>query len=474
MLQPDEIMTGEKDTSGSHLPASLMALYALPTLPLALVILPIGIVLPAFYAGNTTATLAAIGAIAFASRAFDAFTDPLIGFLSDRTRTPIGGRKPWMLAGAIIAAFSLFQLFTPDSSSGIVYYTVWSFAVYTGFTLIDIPMRAWGIELCVNYDERSRISTYVTTFTVLGSVTFWLALILQYPITGTTELTAGVFRAIGWVFAFLLPALIILAVIRVPNGDPVSNDSPTLKDMISSFRGNRPMWRFVTAYALWATGNGIFTVTFYIFMMEYMKLGPQFAFLMLTYFGVQVLSMPVWLKIMYRFGKHRSWSVSFALQASLPWLVLLLEPGPAAFIPALVITAILALVAGGILVVPMALLGDIVDYDILKTGVNRAGNYFAINTLMQKFGMGAGMGIGLPVIAAFGYQSGVEITGLVKFGLIFTYLGLPTVFGLTAAAVIWGFPIDARRHGIIRRRLEQRTARNLAATGLPSHAGVQR
>jgi GPH family glycoside/pentoside/hexuronide:cation symporter len=465
-------MTRATNNNSKRLPASLMAVYALPTLPLALVILPIGIVLPAFYAANTTATLAAIGAVAFASRAFDAFTDPLIGFLSDRTHTPLGGRKPWMLLGALIAALSLFQLFTPDSSSGIVYYTVWSFAVYTGFTLIDIPMRAWGIELCVNYDERSRISTYVTTFAVLGSVTFWLALIIQFPFTGTTDLTAEVFRAIGWAFAFLLPALIIYAVVRVPTGEPVSDENPTLKDMVASFRGNRPMWRFVAAYALWATGNGIFTVTFYIFMMEYMLLGPQFPFLMLVYFGVQVLSMPLWLKIMYRFGKHRSWSISFALQATLPWLVLLIEPGPSAFLPAMVLTAVLALVAGGILVVPMALLGDIVDYDILKTGVNRAGNYFAINTLMQKFGMGAGMGIGLPVIAAFGYQSGADITGLVKFGLIFTYLVLPTCFGLAAAAVIWGFPIDARRHGIIRRRIEQRAARSMkTAAAAESHDG---
>jgi len=455
-------MSNKADYNEGRLPASRMAVYALPTLPLALVILPIGIVLPAFYESHTTATLAAIGGIAFASRAFDAFTDPLIGFLSDRTHTPIGGRKPWMLIGALIAALALFQLFTPTESNGIAYYAAWSFAVYVGFTLIDIPMRAWGIELCVDYDERSRISTYVTTFTVLGSVMFWLALILQYPFTGTTELTAEVFRGIAWVFALLLPALILLAVIRIPTGKPVSDESPTLRDMVASFRGNRPMWRFVTAYALWATGNGIFTVTFYIFMTEYMFLGPKFPFLMLVYFGVQVFSMPFWLKIMYRFGKHRSWSVSFALQASLPWLVLLIEPGPSAFIPAMMLTAVLALVAGGILVVPMALLGDIVDYDILKTGVNRAGNYFAINTLMQKFGMGAGMGIGLPVLAAFGYQGGAEITGWVNFGLKFTYLFLPTCFGLAAAAVIWGFPIDARRHDIIRRRIEQRAARSLA------------
>lgn len=451
----------EKD--GDRLPGALLALYSLPTLPLALVILPIGIVLPAFYEKHASASLAAIGGVAFASRAFDAVTDPLIGFVSDRTDTALGRRKPWMLLGSLVAAVSLFQLFTPESTSGIGYYTVWSFALYAGFTLIDIPMRAWGIELCVNYDERSRISTYVTTFTVLGSVSFWLALIGQVPFTGTSELTPEVFRGIAWTFAFLLPALIVLAVVRVPAGKRVSDTNPTLRDMLASFMANRPMWRYVTAYGLWATGNGIFTVTMYIFITQYMQLGPQFPFLMLIYFAVQVVSMPLWLRIMYRLGKHRAWCMSFALQALLPWSILAIEPGPSAFVPAIGVTASIALSAGGILVAPMALLGDVVDYDILKTGVNRAGNYFAINTLIQKFGMGAGMGIGLPVLAAFGYSSGVEIAGPVRFGLILTYLVLPSCFGLAAAAVMWKFPLDARRHAIIRRRIEQRAARAAAA-----------
>ena len=134
------------DTTSDRVPAHLLAIYSLPTLPLALVILPIGIVLPAFYESYTTASLAAIGFFAFASRAFDAVTDPMIGFLSDRTRSPIGRRKPWVLAGAVVASLSLFQLFTPEPTDGILHYAVWSFALYVGFTLIDIPQRAWGIR----------------------------------------------------------------------------------------------------------------------------------------------------------------------------------------------------------------------------------------------------------------------------------------------------------------------------------------
>ena len=69
----------------------------------------------------------------------------------------------------------------------------------------------------------------------------------------------------------------------------------------------------------------------------------------------------------------------------------------------------------------------------------------------------------LPLIAVFGYTADAVVEGTVKFGLLFTYLGLPLIFGLTAALIIWNFPIDARRHAIIRKRIEQRAERKARA-----------
>ncbi len=59
---------------------------------------------------------------------------------------------------------------------------------------------------------------------------------------------------------------------------------------------------------------------------------------------------------------------------------------------------------------------------------------------------------------------------MVKFGLLFTYLGLPLIFGLTAAWIIWGFPIDARRHAVIRKRIEQRAIRKARDAAIAEQA----
>jgi len=116
-------------------------------------------------------------------------------------------------------------------------------------------------------------------------------------------------------------------------------------------------------------------------------------------------------------------------------------------------------------IAPMALLGDISDYGTLKTGRNNTGNYFAIQTLLQKANMGIGAGIAFPILALFGYQLGAENSGSALFGLFLVYIILPAVTSVVAAAILWNFPINARRHGIILRRLEQLAARSAQRIG---------
>jgi Na+/melibiose symporter-like transporter len=442
-----------------RVPTGALLLYSLVTLPISLVNLPLNIVLPSFYAQNTATTLAAIGAVSFFARAFDAVADPLVGFFSDRMETRWGRRKPWVLAGSLFCAVAILFLFSPPSTAGIGYYTLFCFAFYVGYALFDVPTKAWGSELSRHYQERARIATFLTVASVLGALGFWFALIIQVPFTHSTEINPTVFRAIATVAAVALPVVALLACYFVPRGVSVNDTATSPRELLKAVRGNRLFWRYCAIVGFWQLGNGIFSSVFFIFITQYFKLGPQFAPIMLVYFAVQVASLPLWLKLIRRFGKHRPGAWSWILNALVPFAVLLFEPGPAAFVPALVLTAVMGLVAAGGQVVPLALLGDIVDYDILRTGVNRAGNYFALQNVLFKLCMGAGMGIGLPLIAAFGYAHGVPIEGRVKLGLVLAYLILPAVFQLGAAAFAWNFPLDARRHEIVRRRIAQRAER---------------
>jgi Na+/melibiose symporter-like transporter len=137
-----------------------MACYGALNLPTSVVGLPIALYIPAFYSENLGLSLAAVGALIALSRLTDVFTDPMIGILSDRWQTRFGRRKPWILVGTPLKLLSLWMLFVPDSpvslavwqalggSAGVtnVYLFVWISALYLGFTLVDLPYRAWGAE----------------------------------------------------------------------------------------------------------------------------------------------------------------------------------------------------------------------------------------------------------------------------------------------------------------------------------------
>jgi len=106
------------------------------------------------------------------------------------------------------------------------------------------------------------------------------------------------------------------------------------------------------------------------------------------------------------------------------------------------------------------ILSDVIDYDILKSGVNRAGNYFAIDSMMLK-GVGALAGsIGFWLLAAFNFDPKLsEFTPDAVFGLLFTVAVIPVFFFVAGGIMLWFFPINARRHAIIRRRIESLAAR---------------
>jgi Na+/melibiose symporter-like transporter len=258
-----------------------------------------------------------------------------------------------------------------------------------------------------------------------------------------------------------------LAVRHVPQGyNLATREQVPLRQAVSQLRFNKPLWRFVAAQAVWGIGQGMYLSVIFVFMRDYLQLGDKFPILMIWFFAVQTVAMPVWARLMMRFGKHRVWAFSWAAYSLMQPVVLLLEPGAAAFVPAMGIVAVTAFINAASYIAPMALLGDIADYGTLKTGANNTGNYFAIQTLLQKANMGIGAGFAFPILALFGYEMGAENTGRALFGLMLVYIVVPALTSVAAAMILWNFPIDSRRHHIIRRRLEQLTERGKIVNAL--------
>ena len=440
--------------------------FAFPSLPHAFVALPLNIVIPAFYATHTTVTLLQIGVFTSGSRLLDAFLDPMVGFISDRTPTRWGKRKPWLIAAGLVCAAALFFLFQPPPGATILYYGLWSFLLYCGFSLFEIPQAAWSAELSRDYAERSRINTTVAQFNVSGSLVFWLTPILLFAVSGTTSITGQSLSAIAWLYLLLMPAGLLVAAKVVPRGAPVASQPLRIRDLFKSLRRNRPFRAYILAYGLWGLGQGATLSVTMIFLTDRMRLASAFPFMMIALFSTTIVSLPVWSRLALRFDRHRVWAVSLVLSALGRPLALLVTPGPAGLWPMLALTCLSGFLTAPWNFAPPAMLSDVIDYDIWRNGANKAANICAMNTLLVKASMALGDGGAFIIMDRFHYRAGVANTGSAETGLLIAYLVIPGIFHALAAAAGWRFPLTSRRQTIVRRRIESIGLR--LARGTPS------
>jgi len=441
-----------------RLSKKILLVFAAPNAAMSIMHQPAVYIIPAFYAKFTEVSLATIATVLLLGRLFDAISDPLIGYFSDRTKSRFGKRKPWIAAGTPIAMVSIIFMFTPPSSAGTLYFAFWSIVMFASWTLIDIPHVAWGAELSHDYDERSRIMTAREVAYYTGSLLFMASPLLLRPWTGNTEIGPQVMRFAGWTVAISLPVLIFFTLRLVPIGKQVATHNVDLWDFVKSVKVNRPFVRYAVTRVSDFTGLGIWLSAFFIFTDTYLGIGDKFAYLLLIAWLTRVLAAPVWLRLFLLFGKHRVWAVSAFSSALITPMALLVAPGPSAFLPLMVYAFALGFVESGGAFAPKAIFGDVVDYDTLKTGSNKAGSYYAFEGLMQKAAIAIGGSLGFYLLSAFEFNINGGNSTQQNLGLFLAFGIAPPILRAIAGLTIWGFPIDSRRQGIIKRRIESRAA----------------
>ncbi len=436
-----------------------LAFFAAPNFSLAIMHMPVFFVIPALYAANTTITMSAIASILLIGRIFDAVTDPLIGFFSDRTQSRLGKRKPWMIAGTPLAMVAIIFLFSPPPTAGATYFLVWSITLFVSWTLIDIPSNAWGAELSRDYNERSRIMTWRAVAGYSGNVVFMLLPLMLMPFTGTTEIGIEAMTIAGWIVAFTLPILMYCAIKYVPSGTNLAMHRVNLKDLWDSARRNKTFYRYVASGSFSFIAMSIWGTLLLIYLSSYMGIGDKFIFILLTAWITRIFVAPLWLKLIYRFGKHKIWATGAFSSALMVPTILLIPIGPYTFSLMLLYALILGFTETAWVVAPRTILGDIIDYDILKTGADKASIYFALDGLIIKFASGVGSAIAFFLLSAYKFDvhGGNDSSQLT--GLILGFTVLPPILYTIAGLIIWNFPLDSRRQAIIKRRIESRKER---------------
>ncbi len=442
------------DIPSSRLGRWVIAAYGLPALPLALLTLPVFVYIPPFYAESLGIPLAAVAQALVVIRLADAFSDPLIGYAGDRFPAR-NRRKVWLTASIPVVAVAAWFLFSPGETADTGHLIGWGVALSLGWTMAIVPLSAWGAELSTDYNERTRIAGTREAL-VLAGILVATALPALLPLLGQ-ESPRAVLTALAIIVAagFPLAALVTLAIVPEPQDRSVNRIAALAG--LKAMAANRAFLRLVAAFLANGIANAFPASLFLFFVTHRLQAEEATGLLLLTYFLCGLVSVPVWVAIAARTGKHRAWMAGMGIACAVfVWVPLL---GPGDITAFLVISALTGLMIGADLALPAAIQADVIDADTAETGEQRSGIYFAAWGMATKLALALGAGLALGLLPGFGFDPGRGIvTESGVTALAVAYSSAPVAFKLLAIALMWRFPLTAERQAELTARISASAA----------------
>jgi len=443
------------------LPHKIMLYYASPHLTHAVATLPVALFVPAFYADDMALPLAGVGAAIAASRALDMVSDPLIGILSDRHKTRWGRRKPWIALGTPLLMLSAWMVFAPAGKVSLLYLFVWASLLFFAFTLVDLPHKAWGAELSTDYTERTHVAAWREGLGALGQILF-LGVLSVLDYLGYVE-NRDQLRVIALIIVVSLPPLVTLALARVP-------EFPS-EELVGERHGGWAGLRLVlrnqafmrTLITLLLLGTAVLIqATLHRLVLTHVVGRPDiFATMILAENLVSLAMVPVWMNIANRIGKHRAiilaalwiglWSLGF------PWV----DRGDTLLYVTLIILRGASLAS--IFMLANSIAADVVDHDIVASGRQRTGLFFAVWGIAIKLAVALGVLLGTALPAAFGFEPSASVQPPeAKQWLLVIYGWLPCLVIALGLPIMWNFPIDRARQRVLRDQIAARRVNPVA------------
>ncbi|MGD8285809.1 MAG: MFS transporter, partial [Desulfobacterales bacterium] len=215
------------DKAAYRVPLFKKIAYAAPAFFLAVVGIPIYVYIPKFYTDVVGINIALLGSILFSVRIFDALTDPALGYLSDRTRTPMGRRRPYIAIGSVFVALTMFLLFNPprvSASLETVWFAVCIYALFLCWTAVVVPYESLGPEITFDYNERTGLFGLRDGFLIAGTLAAASSPAVVQWLFGLTGDADGERAKFFWIAAIYAPLLIgscwwcVLAIKELPQG----------------------------------------------------------------------------------------------------------------------------------------------------------------------------------------------------------------------------------------------------------------
>ncbi|MBV6443525.1 MAG: MFS transporter [Haliscomenobacteraceae bacterium CHB4] len=413
-------------------------------------------------------------------RIYDAITDPIMGYISDNTKSKWGRRRPYIFAGAILSGvlFAVLWQLTPENSQqyNFWYFLIFSLIYLTGNTIFSTPLIGLGYEMTSDYNERTRLMGFSQTIgQVAWMIVPWFWVIIANPNLFETQAEGvqklSVVVGAACLLLGILPALFCK---EVDQTNLQNRDDITLKNLLNNLKGllhnmvliskNQPFMRLCGATFLVFNGFqmvasfSFFIIVFYLFNGQYEAAGTWPAwFTTISAIATAFLIIPVITWMSNKWGKRKAFVISTAISIvgyilkwwgfspDNPWLMFLPIP-------------FMSFGIGGLFTLMMSMTADVCDLDELNNGMPRKeGTFGAIYWWMVKLGQGLALVLGGLVLKLVGFDQNAATQAADTIAkLRIADISIPAITAALAIVVMWNYDLTEERAHEIKEELIRR------------------
>lgn len=414
------------------------------------------------------------GSVLMFGRLWDAINDPLVGWLSDRTQSPLGRRYPWMIVGVVPLSICFVLLWTVPpvrTQWGLFsYYATLSLFAFASLTAVQLPYTTLAAELSNDYDERTALIGMKSAFSIGGSI---LGLVMAEIVFARVSDPEAQYQLLGKLSASLAVFMIAICVFgtyrrywQVQASRPrlAPNTPPTalLSEIRSVFR-NAAFRKILGLYLCGWIGIQLTAAMLPYFVGTWMSLPEShFARMALTVQGTAIAMVVVWERVARLSGKRTVFLLGAPLAILALSALVTVQPGQ------VVVMYILGVFAGmgvaTMYMVPFAMLPDVVDLDELETGLRREGLYFSAVVFLQKLGIAIALFASGSFLDLTGFVANADSQPLTVLWTIRLLIGpLPALLLIGSLWFAYRYPIDRHRHQQILLALQEQRLHKLAS-----------
>jgi len=421
-------------------------------------------------------TPALVAIILFVGRSWDYVNDPIIGHLSDRTRTRWGRRRPFLLFGAIPFGLSFILLWlSPNfSQTGLVIYYSLGYIVYEALaTFVYMPYFALTPELTEDYDERTKLTSFRMLFNIIGSLT---AYVFPMLVIGSMvpENTRRVLLMAVIAGAIAATPLILVFLGTKEKKEYMLEKRPKFFPSLKAAFKNRPFVFGAGIYLLTWMTILVLETNLLIYIKYIIQREGQSTLIMASIFVTAIIALPIWNWAAKHWNKRLAYIIGVAFWAVVMIVLVLVGPQtPFWVIMLLCIMAGIGVSAAQVL--PWAIIPDAIEWDEWKTFERHEGMFYSLITLMGKIANSIAIPLSLMVLEFTGYQAGAAVQpDSAMMGIRLVIGPIPAV--LLTGGIIFAifYPLSREQHHqIVEELRERREARKLNRTDEKKMPGLE-